>query len=206
MPPGGALSIPGRRYGAGEGRVPRYFAGLELPEALKWAAAELQIGLRDARWLDPDGLHLTLAFIGEVEQSARPRIAAALSRVEASAFAVALHGVGHFPQRGPPRVLWTGASPEPELGRLAASVRRALDQGGYPPERRKFAPHVTIARFRRPPSPSSLQGYLAACSLFRSPAVPVTSFGLFSSVLHPSGARYTLEADFPLLGTSPPGP
>ena len=87
-----------------------------------------------------------------------------------------------------------------------AAVRRAAARAGLPPERRKFSPHVTIARFRRPPPPAALQEYLAAHSLFRSPAAAVTSFHLLSSVLRPSGARYTTEAVFPLAGEPPSAP
>ncbi len=184
--------------------MPRLFVALDLPEALKRAVAGLQGGLRDARWLDADALHLTLAFIGEVDPSAQGRIEAGLARVEGRPLAVELHGLGHFPHRGPPRALWTGASPAEALGTLAASVRRELARAGFAPERRKFAPHVTIARFRRPPPPAALQDYLGACALFRSPAAPVASFRLLSSVLRPSGARHTLEADFPLARRSHP--
>ena len=186
--------------------MPRLFVALELPAVLKRAIGDVQVGLRDARWLDADALHLTLAFIGEVDVSAQVRIEAGLARVEAPALAVELHGLGHFPHRGPPRVLWTGASPAAELGALAASVRRALARAGFPPERRKFAPHVTIARFRRPPPPPALQDYLGAYSLFRTPSAPIASFRLLSSVLRPSGARYAIEADFPLIAAPPPGP
>ncbi len=182
--------------------MPRLFVALELPELLKEAIGEIQAGLRDARWLDEEGLHLTLAFIGEVDHLAQARIEAALSRVEASALAVGLHGVGHFPLRGPPRVLWVGASPARDLGALAASVRSVLARAGYPPERRKFAPHVTIARFHRPPPPLALQDYLGSFALFRTSMVPVASFRLLSSRLLPSGARYTVEADFPLARAS----
>ncbi len=184
--------------------MPRLFVGLNLPETLKRAIGELQAGLRDARWLEGDGLHLTLAFIGEVDPSAQRRIEEALAGVDAPPLAVELHGIGYFPHRGPPRVLWTGASPAAGLGSLAAAVRRALARAGFPPERRKFAPHVTIARFRRPPPPALLAEYLGAYSLFRTPGAPVASFRLMSSVLRPSGARYTPEADYPLAGESPP--
>ncbi len=188
--------------GAEGGRdVPRLFVALELPEVLKQAVGELQAGLRDARWLDADALHLTLAFVGEVDPSAQRRIEEALAWVEAPPLAVELHGIGHFPPRGPPRVLWTEASPAAALGALAASVRRALARAGFPPEQRKFAPHVTIARLRRPPPPPALQEYLGAYSLFRSPPAPIASFRLLSSVLRPSGARYTSEADFPLVSS-----
>ena len=178
--------------------MPRLFVALELPEVLKQAVGDLQAGLGDARWLEADTLHLTLAFVGEADPSGRRRIEEALARVEARPLTVELHGIGHFPPRGPPRALWTGASPAAALGTLAASVRRALARAGFPPERRKFAPHVTIARFRRPPPPPALQEYLATYSLFRSPPAPIASFRLLSSVLRPTGARYAPEADFPL--------
>ena len=184
--------------------MPRLFVALELPQVLKWAVGGLQAGLRDARWLDADALHVTLAFIGEVDPSAQRRIEEALDRVEAPALALALHGLGHFPPRGAPRVLWAGASPARELGALAAAVRRELARAGHPPERRKFAAHVTFARFRRPPPSPALQDYLGTHSLFRTPAVAVGSFRLLSSVLRPSGARYTTEADYPLARESPP--
>ena len=184
--------------------MPRLFVALELPEVLKRAIDGLQEGLRDARWLDADALHVTLAFIGEVDPSAQRRIEEALDRVEAPALDLELHGLGHFPHRGPPRLLWTGASPAPELVRLAASVRRELAHAGHPPERRKFAPHVTIARLRRPPPVPALQDYLGTRALFRTPAVRVASFRLLSSVLRSSGARYAVEADYPLARESPP--
>lgn len=176
----------------------RLFVGLDLPDALKEAVAELQQGLPGARWMGPEGLHLTLAFIGEVDGSALRRIADALAPVQASPLGISLHGMGHFPPRGALRVLWTGASPAHALGSLSRGVRRALADAGFPSERRKFAPHVTIARFRHPPAPPALQAYLQAHSLFRTPAIPVTSFRLYSSRLRPTGARYTVEAEFPV--------
>ena len=143
---------------------------------------------------------MTLAFIGEVDRSARRQIVEALERVRASPLGVVLHGVGHFPSRGPLRVLWTGASPARELGSLSSGVRRSLADAGFPIELRKFTPHVTIARFRHPPSPAALQTYLQTHSLFRTPILPVDSIRLFSSRLHSSGARYTVEAEYPLDG------
>ena len=176
----------------------RLFVGLDLPDALKEAVVDLQLGLPGARWMGAEGLHLTLAFIGEVDGSARRRITDALALVQASPLSISLHGMGHFPPRGPLRVLWTGASPACALGSLSRGVRRALADAGFPSERRKFTPHVTLARFRHPPPPPALQAWLQAHSLFRTPAVPVASFRLFSSRLRPTGARYTVEAEFPL--------
>ena len=181
----------------------RLFVALRVPDPLRTAVDELQSGLRTARWLDGDGLHLTLAFIGEVEGSAQLRIETALAGVAARAPRMELHGLGCFPPRGAPRVLWTGASPKAELGALAQAVRRALGRAGWSPERRRFMPHVTIARFRRPPSAVELERYLAAHSLFRTECADIAAFHLFSSKLRSSGAQYTIEATYPLARVPP---
>ena len=178
--------------------MPRLFVALRVPDPLRTAVEELQSGLRTARWLDGDGLHLTLAFIGEVEGSAQLRIEAALADVTARALRMELHGLGCFPPRGAPRVLWSGASPKADLGSLAQAIRRALGRAGRAPERRRFMPHVSIARFRRPPSAVELERYLVAHSLFRTERAGVAAFHLFSSKLRSSGAQYTIEATYPL--------
>ena len=180
--------------------MPRLFVALQLPEPLAQAVRELQSGLRNARWLTENGLHLTLAFIGEVDGSAQHRIDTVLGSVTAPALQMELHGLGWFPPRGAPRVLWTGASPKTEIVPLAQAVRRALGRAGLTPERRRFMPHVTIARFRHPPPGAELARYLGARSLFRSSRADVASFHLFSSILRSSGARYTIETTFPLAG------
>ena len=185
--------------------MPRLFVALQLPEPLAQAVHELQSGLRGAHWLTEDGLHLTLAFIGEVDGSAQQRIETALGCVTAPALRMELHGLGCFPPRGAPRVLWTGASPKTELVSLAQAMRRALGRAGLAPERRRLMPHVTIARFRHPPPGAELASYLGARSLFRSSRADVASFHLFSSMLRSSGARYTIETAFPLTGATRDG-
>ena len=180
----------------------RIFVALRLPSPLGAAVEELQSGLRTARWLDGDGLHLTLAFVGEVDSSAQRRIEDSLAGVRARALRMELHGLGCFPPRGAPRVLWTGASPKSVLVALARSVRHVLERSGVAPARRRFTPHVSIARFRRPPSAVELQRYLAAHSLFRTQAADVAAFHLFSSKLRSTGAQYTIEATYPLTGAA----
>ena len=178
--------------------MPRLFVALHLPESLKQGIRELQSGLRNARWLTGDRLHLTLAFIGEVDGCAQRRIGAALKNVAAPALQIELHRLGCFPPRGAPRVLWTSASAKADLVSLARTVRQALGHAGVTLERRQFVPHVTIARFRHPPPPAELESYLGARSAFRTPRVDVASFHLFSSMLRSAGARYTIETTIAL--------
>ena len=176
----------------------RLFVALRLPGPLRQAVRELQTGWRSTRWLKEDGLHLTLAFIGEIDRSAQDRIETALGTVTAPSLRMELHGLGCFPPRGDPRVLWIGASPKSGLISLAQAVRCALASAGFTQERRKFMPHVTIARFRHPPPRAELERYLGANALFRTPKADAASFHLFSSELRQSGAQYTIEATFPL--------
>lgn len=184
--------------------MPRLFVALRLPSPLRAAVEELQSGLRTARWPGEDGLHLTLAFVGEVDGSTQRRIESALARVRARTLRMELHGLGCFPPRGAPRVLWTGAAPKAELASLARAMRHALGHAGSTPERRRFMPHVTIARFRRPPSAVELERYLGVHALFRTERADVAAFHLFSSKLRSSGAQYTIEATYPLTSL-PPG-
>ena len=160
----GAIRVE-RRIG-----VPRLFVGLELPEALTQAVGDLQFGLRDARWLDPDALHLTLAFIGAVDRSAQARIEVSLRRGRSAGARGRAPRNRTLPAPGStPRAVGRGISGPKSSDALAASVRSALARAGHPPERRKFAPHVTIARLRRPPPPPALQDYLGMHSLFQDP-------------------------------------
>lgn len=176
--------------------VPRLFVAIRLPDTFKSTLRELQSGLSNARWLQEDGLHLTLAFIGETDLAVQHRIEAELGSVTAPALNVELHKIGCFPPRGAPRVLWVGVEPMTELAAIAESVRSALRRADIVPERRKFMPHVTLARFRRPPPGADLKRYLAACSAFRTHQGTVASFQLFSSDLQTSGAHYSIEKNY----------
>jgi 2'-5' RNA ligase len=178
--------------------MPRLFVALELPEDIKLSLAPLARGLGDIRWLLPEQQHLTLRFIGELDHGRMEDVVEALATVAGTPFELELSGIGHFPPRGEPRVIWVGVEKSEALKRLKRSVDRALDEVGLEPEGRKFVPHVTLARLRRPLSPHRLASWLAAHSLYRSARFQVRGFQLYSSWLGPDGADYTLEAAYEL--------
>lgn len=178
--------------------MPRLFVALDLPDLVKETLSPLMRGLGDVRWLDDDQLHLTLRFIGELDNGRTDEVADALSLVQAAPFDLQLKGIGHFPPRGEPRVIWTGIEPQPELSALKRRIDRALEQADIERDRKKYAPHVTIARLRRPPTEAGLQTYLMRHSLYQSPAFPVSGFKLFSSWLDGQGADYQVEASYEL--------
>ena len=177
--------------------MPRLFVALDPPDEVKDALDRLCEGLPGIRWSDPSQFHLTLRFIGEVEQGTFYEIGEALANVSHAPFELALKGLGQFPPRGAPHTLWVGIDdPAGALATLRRRIERALGEVGLEPERRKFTPHVTLGRFRGPPPEERLASYLFRRNLFRSERFPVSSFGLYASQLRPEGSLYTLEAEY----------
>ena len=176
--------------------MPRLFVAIAMPEEVADALDALYRGFPDGRWTDLDDLHLTLRFIGEVDHSTFYDIGELLTGISLPPFELELKGIGQFPPRGPLRQLWAGVSSSPELDRLRRRVEQCVSEAGVPPERRRFVPHVTLARFRQPPSEPRLVSYLQRHALFRLPPFPVDRFGLYSSILRSDQAQHVLEAEY----------
>ncbi|HZT89213.1 MAG TPA: RNA 2',3'-cyclic phosphodiesterase [Stellaceae bacterium] len=174
----------------------RLFVGIEFPPELKLRLSLLCGGVTGARWADPGNFHLTLRFIGEVGEDVAADIDEALSRVRARRFPLQLAGTGVFGDRTP-RTLWVGVERDPELTALRDKVEHALIRIGLPPEQRKFAPHVTLARLHNPVL-DNLRAYLAANAQFRADPLAVTAFNLIASFPTKSGSIYEDQADYPL--------
>jgi 2'-5' RNA ligase len=175
----------------------RLFVGLALPEDIVDRLGDLAEGLSGARWIAPENLHMTLRFIGSVDNREASDIDEALSRVSVPAFSLHLKGLGFFGKASKPHNLWIGAEPEPTLTRLQAKVERALQMSGCEAEGRKFKPHITLARFKNG-VPKRFQEYLSRHALADLPPFTVSEFLLYSSFLTPAGSLYQVEARYPL--------
>lgn len=175
----------------------RLFAAITLPDDVNEELELFASGLPGARWSPPERRHLTLRFIGEVDGLVYQDVVAALGQVQVSPFELSLRGVGHFPPRGAPRSLWAGVDESEPLRHLYRRVDRVLVEAGLEPERRKYVPHVTLARLSGTPA-SRVGAYLSANALYRSRAFPVEGFSLFSSQLFDHGPEYTLEGTYEL--------
>lgn len=174
----------------------RLFTAVDLPPAVARSLAAMGFGLPGARWVAADQLHLTLRFIGEVDGGLCREIGEALAEVNFAPFAMGLQGFGCFPPRGPARILWVGVEPAEPVAALYRKVENVLvRQGLVEPEKRKFAPHVTVARLDRVPS-RRLGNFLAGNNLYRSETFTVDRFHLYSSQLTPKGPIHTLEASY----------
>ena len=181
--------------------MPRLFIAVDFPAAVNRRLKALCSGLAGARWLPPEQFHLTLRFSGDVDSGGFADIADGLSSVACPPFSLGLGGVGLFPPRGQPRVLWAGV----ELGSgdglslLHGRIDGRLRSLGIAPEGRKFAPHVTLARLKETPA-GQLGDYLMTHGDFITETIPVAEFHLYSSVLGPKGAIHRIEASYPLGG------
>jgi len=177
--------------------MPRLFIAIDPPVPVRDALMRLCHGVPGAKWVAPEQLHLTLRFIGEVDNGLFDDIADALGEVAAPAFTLALDGVGHFPPRGAPRVLWAGVADGDPVRRLHGRIETRLQRLGLAPDRRNFAPHVTLARLKQAPL-IKVRDYLALNAGFATEAFPVDEFHLYSSRLGSAGAAHRVEASYPL--------
>jgi 2'-5' RNA ligase len=175
----------------------RLFVALDLPWALKQRLALLAGGVPGARWVPPENFHLTLRFIGETPKHRAEEIDEALLAIRARGFSLAIAGIGTFAKGGRAVTLWAGVERNTALDHLQAKIETALQRAGCEPERRRFSPHVTLARLDNVPE-ATLAGFVQAHNLFRAEPVPVEHFTLFSSHLGKDQAVYTPEVEYEL--------
>jgi len=176
--------------------MPRLFTGVEIPPEIVQALASLRGGLPGARWIDPENYHLTMRFIGDVDDTTAHEVASLLGRVKRSPFELHMEGLSSFGGRKP-RAVVANVSPAPALMEVQAEQERLMQRIGLEPEGRKYIPHVTLARLRES-SNRQVAEYLAARGYFRTAAFPVSRFVLFSSRNSVGGGPYVVEAAYPL--------
>lgn len=175
----------------------RLFVAIPLPETLRQRLAAICAGVPGARWSQPENMHVTLRFIGEVAGPDMPALMGGLSRVRADPFALAVRGVGQFGDRRRARLLWAGIEGGEALALLQRRVEQAVMRCGFEREARKFHPHVTLARLQEAPL-ARVRDFLVDNARFDGGVVLVEEFVLFSSHLGSRQASYREEAAFPL--------
>ena len=180
--------------------MPRLFTGIEIPPAIGQQLSLLRGGLPGARWIDPENYHLTLRFIGDIDDTTAHDVADALGRVRRAPFDLHLEGLASFGGRKPRAVVAAMSTPQ-ALIELQAEQERLMQRIGLAPEGRKYIPHVTLARLRQSSS-RDVADYLAARGLFRTPEFPVERFVLFSARNSTGGGPYVVEASYPLVSTA----
>ncbi len=191
----------------------RAFIAIDLPVSVREALAQKQSELRaslahldtakhdrvsDIRWSHPEGIHLTLKFLGEISDAQVKQVSDGLAALEIiRSFPIEVKGFGFFPGPARPRVFWTGVEAPADLAQLAGRIEDLMERLGFPREQRSFNPHLTLARFKDPrpiPSLRTLVEQQANPSLGKFEA---SEFFLFESKLSPHGAEYRKVERFP---------
>lgn len=184
----------------------RTFLALALPEEIAEQVDDVQTGLRGARWTPMENLHVTLVFLGDQDRHSLADLDAGLSKLDAPRFDLELAGLDAF-GGAQPRSAHVRVRPDPELMRLQEKVATIVRQAGIAVEARRFAPHVTIARWRRGEvSGAAAAAFCASHNLFRAEPFEVDAVRLYRSDLGRDGARYEELAAYPLrAGGAGPG-
>jgi 2'-5' RNA ligase len=174
----------------------RLFVAIALPDDVAQSLAALQVGVPGARWQTREQLHLTLRFIGEVDGRDRAAIDDALATISAPAFSVVLKGVGSFGGRRP-HALWAGVAANDALLHLQRKIESALQRIGLETDRRKYTPHVSLARLKGTQN-GHVVDFLTDHALYASHPFVVNGFILYSSLLTPNGSFYRAEKAYRL--------
>ncbi len=191
----------------------RLFIALDIDDAIRERIARFMEGVRgfapDARWVNPESLHVTLKFIGEQPESAVEPIKQTLKSVRAATMEIQFRGYGFFPTVKSARVFWIGIDAAPQMAPLAAAIDEKIASLEIPREERAFSPHLTLARggggsgsprWRKGDAPNSnfqhLQAKLAAFPTPEFGTMTAREFFLYQSQLSPKGSKYTKLAGF----------
>ena len=173
----------------------RLFVALELPFDVRERLLGVMGGVPGAKWQDDAQLHLTLRFIGEVEESKLADIHSALSAISFEPFDMSIESTGLFGTIKKPRFLWAGVTPEKPLKQLAKKIEAALVRCGLAPETRKFVPHITLARCKR--DATRITRFLERSADLSTASWSVDHFVLYRSHLGHGGAHYEPVAHYP---------
>jgi 2'-5' RNA ligase len=176
--------------------MPRIFTGLEIPADIGRELSMLRGGLPGARWIDSENYHLTLRFIGDVDERVAHEVASLLGMVRRTALALRFDALASFGGRRP-RALVATLAPSQALMDLQAEHERLMRRVGLDAEGRKFTPHVTLARLRESSS-RQVADYLSVRTLMGMMPFTVSRFVLFSSRASVGGGPYIVEAAYPV--------
>jgi RNA 2',3'-cyclic 3'-phosphodiesterase len=177
--------------------LPRLFTGLEVPRDVRLALSLKRGGVSGASWADPENYHITLRFIGDVDNRTANDVSDELDRLSYSnEFRVRLSHLGSF-GGDKPRALYAGVENSEALQRLQASQERVLRRLGLDPDGRRFVPHVSLARLKGTPALEVAQ-FIHEAGIFAPLEFTVGRFVLFSSRASVGGGPYLVEQSYPL--------
>ncbi|TNM60861.1 RNA 2',3'-cyclic phosphodiesterase [Aliirhizobium smilacinae] len=176
--------------------MPRLFTALEVPRNVALSLSLLRGGIPGARWIDVENYHITLRFIGDVDNRTADEIVDRLDRIDRPEFQAQLTGIGSFGSKKP-HSIWAGVSMSADMLALQGEIERICQRIALPPDPRKFMPHVTLARLKHCRLDDVVH-YLSGRGNFHTTAFNVSRFVLMSSKESVGGGPYVTEEIFSL--------
>lgn len=176
--------------------MPRLFTAIEVPDEVGEALATYRGGLSGARWIDVENYHVTLRFLGDVDEETAQEASYELGKIRRAPFEVVIEGLDAF-GGSRPRALIARVAPSPAIIELQAEHERLIRRTGLPSESRKFTPHVTLARLRDA-SPRAVADYLGLRGGPPRLSFRAERFVIYSSRDSVGGGPYLVEAAYPL--------
>jgi RNA 2',3'-cyclic 3'-phosphodiesterase len=188
----------------------RAFIAIELPQETKDTLARLQAKLKmagaDVKWVEPKNIHLTLKFLGEIEEQTQNRIITQLEAISSAVknFDICLTCCGAFPNTDSPRVIWAGIEQgDKEVYTLAKAIETHLESISIPKENREFSSHITLGRTRSSKNRHELAKTISRLNLKTlKEQFTASKITLFKSTLTPCGPIYEMIKEFPLSGSN----
>ncbi|MDI9244648.1 RNA 2',3'-cyclic phosphodiesterase [Marinobacter sp. CHS3-4] len=176
--------------------MPRVFFGLELPPEITERLMDIRSDIPGAKWQSASQLHITLLFLGSVEEAQLTALCDSARDIRLEPFSLQIKSLGCFGSPQTPRNLWAGVQPREPLARLRASLQGRVEELGFVCESRKFCPHITLSRFKR--DAGSVEALLAENGERAFGQFPVTEFALFDSTPGQTGSVYRVIERFTL--------
>ena len=176
-------------------RDKRLFVAIDMPASVTDLLVRLNPHLPGVRWLEAEQIHLTVSFLGNVGPIAEDTLRERLSAIRFQPFFLPVNGVGTFPQKGKPNVIWAGvAGGHPQLFHVYKRVQEAALGAGLQPDLRSWHPHITFARCRDV-SAEAIRPFLKQHADFDAGLIKIEAFTLYSSETGPLGSAYTRELE-----------
>lgn len=175
----------------------RLFIAVPLPQGVKQKLSDLKQPIEGMRWQNKEQMHLTLKFVGEVDEPTVNTLREELVNIEHRKFSMTISGIGYFPEGKQPKVVWAGVEENDALSSLHKKVEEYCQNAGIDPENRPFKPHVTIGRTNSTPK-RAVTSFINQHKNFAVHDISINKFVLYESKLHPEGARHHCLQSYPL--------
>ena len=188
-------------------KLMRAFIAIELPQEIKNTLSRLQAKLKaagaDVKWVEPNNIHLTLKFLGEIDEQINGKVNSCLEKIRETQkpFTISLSSPGAFPNTSSPRVVWVGIKQgDAEIKGLTIFLEKQAAEIGLPTENREFSSHITIGRVRSGKNRRELAELLSKLSQnsLEDNPFPANKITLFKSTLTSRGPVYEVLKEFPL--------